>query len=329
MQFRRRWRNPADAHGLRHLHRRLQNTGRESRGDGLENGTELYTLTDGTNDAWARSVCVADGTVYVAGYEQQPDGVVAKLWENGTLKYTLGSGGGNSYAYAVTAVRGSVYTAGSEEDGGALTAKVWKDGTELYAYSVSPATSQAKAIAATGSNLFAAGSLSSGTSEPTAQIWKTTRRTSRSATANPLPGPMRSATTDGPSTPPAAAAAKPSYGGTATCSTRSPTAVPTPKRPPCSAPETACTPQATTWTASRKRAWSGKRAGIFDLSDGQASGCQPYAIAVYGGDIFTAGTLFGTTRTAVVWHGEDIRYTLTDGSGHGEAYSMYVVPRYD
>ena len=69
---------------------------------------------------------------------------------------------------------------------------------------------------------------------------------------------MRSATTGGPSTPPAAAAAKPSYGGTATCSTHSPTAVPTPKRPPCSAPETACTPQATTWTASRKRAWSGK-----------------------------------------------------------------------
>lgn len=45
-----------------------------------KNGTELYTLTDGTNDAWARSVYVADGTVYVAGYEQQPDGVVAKLW---------------------------------------------------------------------------------------------------------------------------------------------------------------------------------------------------------------------------------------------------------
>ena len=37
---------------------------------------------------------------------------------------------------------------------------------------MSPATSQAKAIAATGSDLFAAGSLSSGTSEPTAQIWK-------------------------------------------------------------------------------------------------------------------------------------------------------------
>ena len=132
VQFRRRWRNPADAHGLRHLHRRLQNTGRDSRGDGLENGTELYTLTDGTNDAWARSVCVADGTVYVAGYEQQPDGVVAKLWENGTLKYTLGSGGGNSYAYAVTAVRGSVYTAGSDDDGGALTDNVSKDETQIY-----------------------------------------------------------------------------------------------------------------------------------------------------------------------------------------------------
>ena len=46
-------------------------------------------------------------------------------------------------------------------------------------------------------------------------------------------------------------------------------------------------------------------------------------------DIFTAGTIFGTTRTAVVWHGDEIRYTLSDGTGHSEAYSMYVVPLYD
>lgn len=172
MQFGRRRPRTAETLRLRHLHGGYTTPASKAVATVWKNGQQLYTLTDGTNDAWARSVCVADGTVYVAGYEQQPDGVVAKLWENGTLKYTLGSGGGNSYAYAVTAVRGSVYTAGSEEDGGALTAKVWKDGTELYAYSVSPATSQAKAIAATGSDLFAAGSLSSGTSEPTAQIWK-------------------------------------------------------------------------------------------------------------------------------------------------------------
>ena len=46
-------------------------------------------------------------------------------------------------------------------------------------------------------------------------------------------------------------------------------------------------------------------------------------------DIFTAGTIFGTTRTAVVWHGDEIRYTLSDGTGHSEAYSMCVVPLYD
>ena len=30
-----------------------------------------------------------------------------------------------------------------------------------------------------------------------------------------------------------------------------------------------------------------------------------------------------------VWHGDEIRYTLSDGTGHSEAYSMYVVPLYD
>lgn len=53
-----------------------------------KNGQLLYTLTDGTNDAWAYAVCVSDGTVYAAGYERQGDRIVAKVWENGTLKYT-------------------------------------------------------------------------------------------------------------------------------------------------------------------------------------------------------------------------------------------------
>lgn len=68
---------------------------------------------------------------------------------------------------------------------------------------------------------------------------------------------------------------------------------------------------------------------LFDLSDGPGSGSMPYSVAVCYDDIFTAGTIFGTTRTAVVWHGDEIRYTLSDGTGHSEAYSMYVVPLYD
>jgi hypothetical protein len=42
-----------------------------------KNGQLLYTLTDGTNDAWAYAVCVSDGTVYAAGYERQGDRIVA------------------------------------------------------------------------------------------------------------------------------------------------------------------------------------------------------------------------------------------------------------
>lgn len=295
-----------------------------------KNGSELFTLTDGTNDAWARSVCVAGGTVYTVGYEQQAGKTVAKLWENGTLKYTLGSGVGSSYAYAVVTDRGSVYTAGSEESGGALTAKVWKDGTELYAYSVSPATSQAEAIAVSGSDVYAAGNLRSGFSEPIAEVWKNDKahftltdgksaagvnalfhdgRALYAAGANGNKalvwqnGDVLYTLTDGTSYAEATALCRIGNGLYAAGYYMD-----------------GFEEEGVVWKNGQE---------LFDLSDGQGSGCQPYAIAVYGSDIFTAGTVFGTTRTAVVWHGEDIRYTLTGGTGHGEAYSMYVVPRYD
>ena len=133
-----------------------------------KNGQLLYTLTDGTNDAWAYAVCVSDGTVYAAGYERQGDRIVAKVWENGTLKYTPGAPGADSYAYSVFAANGSLYTAGSEESGGALTAKIWKDGDALYAYSVSPAVSQARSVCVSGGDVYAAGSLQSGLTKPLA-----------------------------------------------------------------------------------------------------------------------------------------------------------------
>ena len=138
-----------------------------------KNGQLLYTLTDGTNDAWAYAVCVSDGTVYAAGYERQGDRIVAKVWENGTLKYPPpGAPGADSYAYSVFAANGSLYTAGSEESGGALTAKIWKDGDALYAYSVSPAVSQARSVCVSGGDVYAAGSLQSGLTKPLAVVWK-------------------------------------------------------------------------------------------------------------------------------------------------------------
>ena len=64
---------------------------------------------------------------------------------------------------------------------------------------------------------------------------------------------------------------------------------------------------------------------LYTLSDGTSSGSMPYAVAAWDDDLFTAGTLFGSSRHAVVWKGSDLLYTL----GRGEAYAMYVVPHYE
>lgn len=51
---------------------------------------------------------------------------------------------------------------------------------------------------------------------------------------------------------------------------------------------------------------------------------MPYAVAAWGGTVFTAGTLFGNGRHAAVWQNDGLLYTLD----RGEAYAMYVVPHY-
>ena len=238
-----------------------------------KNGQLLYTLTDGTNDAWAYAVCVSDGTVYAAGYERQGDRIVAKVWENGTLKYTPGAPGADSYAYSVFAANGSLYTAGSEESGGALTAKIWKDGDALYAYSVSPAVSQARSVCVSGGDVYAAGH-----SGGAAAVWKDKE--------------LLYTLTDGSSYAEATAVCR--FGHTLYTAGYH---------------TDGFEEEGVVWKEGQE---------LFDLSDGPGSGSMPYSVAVCYDDIFTAGTIFGTTRTAVVWHGDEIRYTLSDGTGHSE-----------
>lgn len=156
------------AHHLRHLRRRVQDGRFEGRGDGLEKRHGALPLTDGTSDAWAYGICVDNGTVYTAGYEEQDGHIVAVLWENATLKYTLGASGSNSYALAVTVSDGTAYTAGSTTVDGSLTATVWENGSVLHTYSVSPATSQARAVAVSDGKVYAAGNLQTGGTQPVA-----------------------------------------------------------------------------------------------------------------------------------------------------------------
>ena len=202
----------------------------------------------------------------------------------------------------------------------------------LHAYSVSPAVSQARSVVVSGSDVYAAGSLQSGFTKPLAVVWKndkahytlTDGESEAGVTALCLSGRTiyaaghsgNSATvwkdkdllytlTDGSSYAEAMAV--------------------------CRFENTLYTAGYYTDTDDFEEegvVWKNGQE-LFDLSDGSGSGSMPYSIAAWYDDVFTAGTLFGTTRTAVVWHGNDIRYTLSDGTGHSEAYSMYVVPLYN
>ena len=53
-----------------------------------KNGKDLYSLTDGTNNAAASSVFVVGGDVYTAGYDDK----VAKVWKNSEELYALTNG---------------------------------------------------------------------------------------------------------------------------------------------------------------------------------------------------------------------------------------------
>jgi hypothetical protein len=57
-------------------------------------------LTDGANDAQARSVYVVGSDVYAAGYEYNGSMYVAKVWKNGVAT-SLTDGANTAYAYGI------------------------------------------------------------------------------------------------------------------------------------------------------------------------------------------------------------------------------------
>ncbi len=93
-----------------------------------ENGTELYNLTDGTQNAIARSLFVSGNDVYVAGEEFNGTKDVAKVWKNGKKLHELSDGTQNAFVYSVSVSGSDVYVAGEESNGTKRIAKVWKNG---------------------------------------------------------------------------------------------------------------------------------------------------------------------------------------------------------
>lgn len=295
-----------------------------------KNGNELYALTDGTNNAWAYSVSVDNGTVYTAGYEQQGDAIVGRIWVNGTLKYTVAPASGSAYLYSVSAAGGSIYVAGSEDTDGR------PDGQNLEGRRGDARLfGEPRHIAGPGRGRLgkrclcprAASRAASKNSSPwsgrtTRLHFTLTDRTDRRRSHRPLRRRPHAL-----------------HGGLCGHTGRRLER----RRPALHAdrrlllgrghrrlPFGEC--------ALRRRLHRRRlrergrrleeRPGALRPLGRPAQGSLPYAIAAYGDDVFSAGTLFGTSRTAVVWHGEEILHTLTDGTGHGKAYSMSVVPLY-
>lgn len=292
-----------------------------------KNGEELYTLTDGTANGWARALCVDGETVYTVGYEERQGAIAACLWENGTLKYTLGTAGGNSYAYAVAASDGNLHAAGSTTVDGALTAVVWLNGTIRYTYSVSPATSQARTLLVTDTELYAAGNLRTGGTEPVAQIWKDADAFG-TLTDGTAPGDVRDLYLDGRTLYAAGST------GESAVVWRNGTLLYTLTDGSTSAEAMSLWMSGSTlYTAGYVTTASMTEQGIIwqdgaqlcTLSNGTGSGSLPYSVAAWGDDIFTAGTRFANGRHATIWKGSEILYPLD----RGEAYALFVVPHYE
>lgn len=96
-----------------------------------KNSTSI-PLSDGSRNAFAKSVFANETGIYVAGEEQNTSGVyVAKYWYNGQTT-NLSNGTKHAFAsgIAVSKSLGNVYVCGSQETAGQRQAKYWKNGTE-------------------------------------------------------------------------------------------------------------------------------------------------------------------------------------------------------
>jgi hypothetical protein len=99
-----------------------------------KNGEELFTVGDGvTYSCFVYDMYVANGDVYLAGYEQPErfSGVSrAVIWKNGVPRYlTEGYSADGPYAYAIYVKDSNIYAAGTSyfyEWG--MSATVWKNG---------------------------------------------------------------------------------------------------------------------------------------------------------------------------------------------------------
>ena len=87
----------------------------------------VMDLTDGSTEAYGRSIFVSGKDTYVAGYEFENNITVAKVWRNGVAT-ALTDGQNPAEAYSVYVNGEDVYVAGYEGGNNITVAKVWRNG---------------------------------------------------------------------------------------------------------------------------------------------------------------------------------------------------------
>jgi hypothetical protein len=104
-------------------------------------------LSNGTNDAYANSICVSGSDVYIAGTDATP-----VYWQNNTeikLPITSLYGGANSICVSGN----KVYIAGNDSS----KAVFWKDGSETVLDNITDSGSLGTAVCVSGNDVFIAG----------------------------------------------------------------------------------------------------------------------------------------------------------------------------
>jgi hypothetical protein len=108
-------------------------------------------LADGLQPSKAGSIVVSGTDVYVAGWEEAGQVLVAKYWKNG-LPVALSDGVHGAEAYAIAVSGSEVYVAGAQKNGPADAAMYWKFGVPV-SLTAGTTAAVAAALAVDGSDL--------------------------------------------------------------------------------------------------------------------------------------------------------------------------------
>lgn len=88
---------------------------------------KAQNLTDGHNNAYALSLYIENGIVYVVGFEIENNKYTAKLWIDGKAQ-NISDSKNNTIANSIFISKGNVYIAGRETINGIEVAKLWING---------------------------------------------------------------------------------------------------------------------------------------------------------------------------------------------------------